>query len=108
MNCIDLTALTEQTKVVAELRVRLAKIKADLASVRSLCGQTGYDVTVAGVRVGVAEMDSRTYMAKMIRGREMIHLGAVKALDAMVDAYTEHLASAEAKLSRIASAGGAK
>jgi hypothetical protein len=102
MRPADLTALADQTKHVAEIRGRLAKIKSELASVRDLFGQHGYSVTVAGVRVEVADMDSRTYMAKLIRGREMIHLGAIKALDAMVDAHTSYLASAEAKLAKIA------
>jgi hypothetical protein len=100
----DLKALAEQVKVVAGIRERLAKAKLDHSTVRGLCGQRGYDITIAGVRVAVADMDPHTYYAKMIRGREMIHLGALKALDSMVDAYAAHLAHEESKLSTMAGA----
>lgn len=56
-----------------------------LQTVRGHAGQHGYSVTVNGVRVDVSECDSRTYQGTLIRGREMIHLGALKALAAEVD-----------------------
>lgn len=70
-----------------------AKAESDYATVKALNGQygyavsvngDGYAVSVNGVRVDVAVMDQRTYMAAMIRGREMIHLGALKSLSAII------------------------
>jgi len=98
----DLKIVAEQVKLVSELRVRLAKARSDYAHVRALCGQTGYDITISGVRIAVACMDSRTYMAKMIRGREMLHLGALKTLDAVIDSAAENLRTEELKLAELA------
>jgi hypothetical protein len=53
-----------------------------LATVRGHAGQRGYSIIVNGVRVDVSTCDSRTYQGTLIRGREMIHLGALKALGA--------------------------
>lgn len=61
-----------------------AKAESDYATVKALNGQNGYSVSVNGVRVDVAVMNQQTYMAQMIRGREMIHLGALKALSAII------------------------
>lgn len=77
-------------KVAADLELaRIAHDRAiqDLAAVRLLCGQSGYAVTVNGIRIDVAENGGRNagWSAKMIRGREMIHLGALKALQSLID-----------------------
>lgn len=58
-----------------------------LSSIRGLRGQDGYSVTVGGIRVDVAVNAGREggYQAKLVRGREMIHLGALKALQALID-----------------------
>lgn len=64
----------------AEKSYEAAKIR--LSTVRGHCGQSGYSVTVNGVTVAVSTCDSRTYQGTLIRGREMIHLGALKALGA--------------------------
>lgn len=57
--------------------------------VKGLCGQRGYNLTIDGVQIAVAVMDERTYQAKLVRGREMIHLGALKALDSAVDEWRD-------------------
>lgn len=62
-----------------------AKAESDYTTVKALQGQHGYSVSVNGVRVDVAVMNQQTYMAQMIRGREMIHLGALKALQAIIE-----------------------
>lgn len=76
----------------------------DLASVRMLCGQSGYAVTVNGIRIDVAEDGGRNagWAAKMIRGREMIHLGALKALQAVIDRHADEIKKGEAWLKRLA------
>ncbi len=60
--------------------------------IKGLGGQQGYGITIDGVHVSVAEMD-RYYSPKLIRGREMIHLGALKALDAEIDRCHERIKS---------------
>lgn len=61
-------------------RDRLEVAKAHLVRVRGLSGQQGYSVEIGGRRLAVAVMDQRTYSAVLVRGMEMIHLGALKAL----------------------------
>lgn len=56
-----------------------------LNQIRGHKGQSGYAITIDGVRVDVSVCDSRTYQGTLIRGREMIHLGALKVLGAEVD-----------------------
>lgn len=85
------TVINQLTADCEALKTCVAKAKEEYEIVKSLCGQSGYRITIAGVRVEVAEMDRRTYMAKMIRGREMIHLGALKVLDARVDELNRKL-----------------
>lgn len=75
-----------------------------LATVRGHAGQRGYAVTVNGVRVDVSECDSRTYQGTLIRGREMIHLGALKALGAELQTAADRVKAAKANLTRIAAA----
>lgn len=82
-----------------------AKAENDYATVKALNGQNGYSVSVNGVRVDVAVMDQGTYMAAMIRGREMIHLGVLKALSAIitdaalnVSAHRRHVAQLAARI----------
>jgi len=78
------------------------KLAADrLAAVRGHCGQRGYSVTVNGVTVAVSECDSRTYQGTLIRGREMIHLGALKALAAELDAAEKRVLEWRAYLASI-------
>ncbi|MNJ18703.1 hypothetical protein D3C77_130100 [compost metagenome] len=72
-----------------------------LAAVRNHCGQSGYSVTVNGVTVAVSTCDSRTYQGTLIRGREMIHLGALKALGAELDAAEKRVLEWRAYLASI-------
>ncbi|MNF72876.1 hypothetical protein D3C85_60280 [compost metagenome] len=76
----------------------------DLATVRNLCGQNGYAVTVNGISIPVAENGGRDsgWAAKMIRGREMIHLGALKALQGVIDARADKVKVFEVRLKRLA------
>lgn len=48
-------------------------------------------VTVNGVTVAVSTCDNRTYQGTLIRGREMIHLGALKALGAELQTAANHV-----------------
>lgn len=59
--------------------------------VRVHCGQSGYNITINGVTVAVSTCDNRTYQGKLIRGREMIHLGALKALEHEKDQAFEYV-----------------
>lgn len=80
-------------KQAEALRSAEASLKTSLdryAKVKGLGGQQGYSVTIDGVTVQVAEMD-RYYAPKLIRGREMIHLGALKALDAEIDRRRDNI-----------------
>lgn len=93
-------------KVVADLdlaRVAHAKAMSDLEGVRSLCGQQGYSVFVNGIRIDVAENGGRDagWAAKMIRGREMIHLGALKALQSIIDQRAHALKLLETQLKEL-------
>ena len=94
---MNVQQIAGQAAVVQKAEDALQAALRDLKTVRALNGQQGYTVTVNGVRIEVAVMDSRTYEAKLLRGREMIHLGALKALGARVDAAKETLAAERAK-----------
>ena len=105
MSAIDTAAVDKASKALAEAYTALAKAESDYATVKCLNGQNGYSVTVNGVRVDVAVMDGRTYMGTMIRGREMIHLGALKALQSIIRSCKERVIEREKTLASIA--GGA-
>lgn len=90
-----------------------SKAEKDYATVKALNGQIGYSVHVNGVKVDVAVMDQNTYNAVMIRGREMIHLGALKALSAIITeakvsvaAHRRHVAMLAAKMAESARVNG--
>ncbi len=90
-----------------------AKAEKEYSLVKSLNGQDGYSVSVNGVRVDVAVMNQHTYMAAMVRGREMIHLGALKALSAMardaalaVAAHRREVAALSARMAETAGKEG--
>ena len=78
---------TKIKTVVAQLeaaQVKLASARNNYAVVKALNGQRGYDITVNGVVINVAAMNGQTYIAQLVRGREMMHLGALKALSAVI------------------------
>lgn len=69
-----------------------ALAKQRLETVRGHAGQNGYSVSVNGVTVAVSACDSRNnYQGTLIRGREMIHLGALKALGAEVQVAADRV-----------------
>lgn len=72
-----------------------------LATVRGHAGQSGYSVSVNGVTVAVSTCDSRSYQGTLIRGREMIHLGALKALGAELQTATDRVRDCRAYLASI-------
>lgn len=97
-------AVMEAVKAL-ELAEKSQQIASDrLATVRGHAGQSGYSVTVNGVTVAVSTCDSRTYQGTLIRGREMIHLGALKALGAELQAAADRVRDCRAHLSTIVSA----
>src|SRR5688572_26803953 len=95
---IDTTKVKAAADALWRAQEALTKAKNDLKAVRGHCGQNGYAVTVNGIRVDVSAMDPYDYNGKLIRGREMIHLGAMKALQANIDFRAQDLAKREADL----------
>jgi hypothetical protein len=94
-------AVTEAVKAL-ELAEKSYQVATDrLAAVRGHNGQGGYSVTVNGVSVAVSVCDSRTYQGTLIRGREMIHLGALKALGAELQTAADRVKSSRAYLASI-------
>lgn len=77
------------------------KAKDRLSAVRAHNGQGGYSVTVNGVSVAVSTCDSKTYQGTLIRGREMIHLGALKALGAELQAAEDRVRECRKMLSEL-------
>lgn len=83
--------VVEQAEALSSAEKCLAVAIGNYGRVKGLCGQRGYSLTIDGVQIAVAVMDERTYQAKLVRGREMIHLGALKALDSVVDDWRENV-----------------
>lgn len=81
--------VVDQAEALSSAEKCLAGAIGNYGRVKGLCGQRGYNLTIDGVQIAVAVMDERTYQAKLVRGREMIHLGALKALDSIVDEWRE-------------------
>ncbi len=105
MNSIDTAAVDAANKALKEAYAALDTAESNYKTVKSLNGQSGYSIAVNGVPVDVAVTDCRTWSAVLIHGREMIHLGALKALQSIIDARRQNVAALEAELKRIA--GGA-
>ena len=95
---IDVTMIRKATDSLEAAQKAKKQADANVEAVRGLVGQTGYDITIGGVRLAVAEMD-RHYNPKLIRGREMIHLGALKALQGVADHWRDEVVRREAALS---------
>ena len=98
---MDTDAIKRQANNVAAWQQRLKEATSHLASIRALNGQTGYSISIGGRNITVATMDSRTYMAVMIRGMEMIHLGALKALAGEIDGIERRLVIERDKLTEL-------
>lgn len=95
---MDTDKVRELALAVDNAKKKLDEAKYKLNVVHCHNGQQGYTVSVNGINVAVSVMDSRTYMGSLIRGREMIHLGAIKAVSALVDYYQDSLNAAEKNL----------
>lgn len=93
-------AIQKAAESLEQARIAHESAIANLASIRGLRGQDGYAVTVGGIRIDVAVNAGREggWMAKLVRGREMIHLGALKALQALIDERADIVRSNEAAL----------
>jgi hypothetical protein len=97
-------AVTEAIKAL-ELAEKSHQIASErLATVRGHGGQSGYSVSVNGVTVAVSVCDSRTYQGTLIRGREMIHLGALKALGAELQTAADRVKASRAHLAAVVNA----
>lgn len=103
---VDTAAAAEAVKVLQRAYAEREQAKKNLANVRRLGGQSGYKITIDGVAITVADTDYQTYMAKLVRGREMIHLGALKALEAIVDGWEEQVAACEQRLAALTGGKG--
>ena len=105
---VDTKAVAKAAAVLEAAYADLQKARNDYATVKAHNGQVGYKVTVNGISVDVSVMDQRTYMPAMIRGREMIHLGALKALAARIAQYETYVAECEKHLIAATDKGGAE
>jgi hypothetical protein len=101
-NPINTSEVEKANKALADAYTALVKAQNDYSTVKALNGQHGYSVTVNGVQVDVARMDERTYTAAVVRGREMIHLGALKALQSIIDVRRQRVADLEGALAKVA------
>ena len=97
-------AITEAVKALESAEKSYQAATDRLATVRGHAGQSGYSVSVNGVTVAVSTCDRRTYQGTLIRGREMIHLGALKALGAELQTAADYVRDCRAYLSSIVSA----
>lgn len=104
---VNTQAVTKAAAALEAAYADLQKARNDYAKVKAHNGQVGYKVTVNGISVDVSVMDQRTCMPAMIRGREMIHLGALKALSARITQYETYVAQCEAHLILVTHKGGA-
>jgi hypothetical protein len=100
-----------QAKLVEDAQRELDAAKKRYQSVKALGGQQGYTVNIGGMEVRVASMDFN-YTPKINRGCEMIHLGALKALDGAIDHWQKMLRERKQELAKLGlklaeSAGGA-
>lgn len=95
---IETQDVQKATRALEDAYSGLRTAKSNLEKVCALNHQTGYNITISGVTIAVAEMDQQTYQAKLIRGCEMMHLGALKALQAKVDQWADYVTKCEANL----------
>ena len=94
-------AVTEAVKALESAEKSYQVASDRLATVRGHAGQSGYSVSVNGVTVAVSVCDSRTYQGTLIRGREMIHLGALKALGAELQIAADRVRISRANLASV-------
>lgn len=101
---MDTEKIKQQADIVARAQKNLTQAHSDYAKVKGLGGQVGYNVSISGVSIAVAYMN-KSWQGELIRGREMLHLGALKALDAMIDFAKQELSKESAKLVALVAAG---
>jgi hypothetical protein len=88
---------------LAEAQAALATAESNYGTVKGMGGQQGYRVHVNGVAIDVAVMGGN-YQGTLVRGREMIHLGALKALQGVIDAWKAEVSRRRQALRQIAAA----
>lgn len=101
---LDADAISKQAQAVNKAQSALEAARQHLRSVRALNGQSGYSVTIGGRSIAVATMDMRTYNAVLLRGMEMIHLGALKALAGEIRLLEMKLQEEEQRLANLVQA----
>ena len=74
----------------------------NLASIKAHNGQQGYSLTINGVNIPVSKCDNLTYSGTLIRGRDMIHLGCIKAVNGVIDQLEARLKKKKIELKNIA------
>ena len=78
-------AIQTCSKQCEAMKEQLIAVKEKYERVKALGGQHGYSIAIDGLTIQVAGMDHETYGTKLLRGKDMIHLGALKVLDAEID-----------------------
>lgn len=102
-NIPDTKEVKAAADALAEALKALATAESNYSTVKGLGGQQGYRVHVNGVAIDVAVMDGY-YQGALVRGREMIHLGALKALQGVVEGWKTEVSRRRQALRQIASA----
>ncbi|WP_155393938.1 hypothetical protein [Xanthomonas albilineans] len=95
---IDIPAVRRAAEKLEKARAALTEARKHYNDVKYLRGMQGYAVIVHGVHVQFARMERETYQVKLIRGMEMIHLGAQKALAAEINDLESDVADLESEL----------
>lgn len=88
MSLVD--QIVKQAELVRSADAALKTAINRYQQVKALNGQQGYSINIGGLTVQVAEMGPH-YGPQMIRGCEMIHLGALKVLDGDIDRCRKNL-----------------
>ncbi len=81
--------INQMTASLEAARKGFAEATQHYNSIKALRGQDGYSITIGGVKIDVAVNAGREcgWAARMIRGRDMIHLGVLKVLDGEIDVW---------------------
>lgn len=89
-------------EAIAKKALQIARLQEQIDALRALRGH-GYSIMINGTEVRVADTvlgDDRQYAMKIVRGREMIHLGAIKALDGILDDHHQQMRKLQEHLAR--------
>lgn len=109
-----MTISTREIRECCEMLDKERKFLTQLIAERAALDMTGHQTEVSvtfnygkmSVSLPVTEMD-RNYMSKIIRGREMIALGAKLAFNGMIERQRQTVLCIENNLSAISAKGGA-